>query len=52
MVTKADRVDRDRLAEALLAVSVLGEETGVEWAEIVPVSALDGQNVALLADLL
>jgi GTP-binding protein Era len=47
IVTKADAVDRARLAEHLVAVSQLGE-----WAEVVPVSAVDGFQVDVVADLL
>jgi GTP-binding protein Era len=47
VVTKADLVSRDRLAEHLLGVDALGS-----WAEIVPVSAVDGFQVDTLADLL
>jgi GTP-binding protein Era len=46
LVTKADTVDRDRLGAQLLEVSALGE-----WAEIVPVSAVTGWQVDLVADL-
>lgn len=52
IVTKADLVDRAALAEHLLAVAALGEELGIEWAQIVPVSAVDGENVDVLADVL
>jgi GTP-binding protein Era len=52
IVTKADRVDRQRLATALLGASALAAECGIEWDEIVPVSATDGENVELLVDLL
>jgi GTP-binding protein Era len=52
VATKADLVTPARLAEHLLAIDELGRETGVEWAEIVPVSAVTGDQVALLADLL
>ncbi|MGP3971302.1 GTPase Era [Streptomyces sp. 6N223] len=52
VVTKTDLVDGDTLAERLIAVDQLGKETGLEWAEIVPVSAVSGQQVGLLADLL
>ncbi len=52
VVTKTDLVDRDRLAEQLIAVDRMGREVGVEWAEIVPVSATGDQRVSLLADLL
>jgi GTPase len=52
IVTKTDLVDGDTLAERLIAVDRLGKELGIEWAEIVPVSAVEGQQVGLLADLL
>jgi GTPase len=47
IVTKTDRVPRQRVAEQLLAVSQL-----TDFAEIVPVSAVSGQQVDLLTDLL
>src|SRR5206468_11635777 len=47
IVTKADAVDRGRLAEHLLEVSGL-----VEADDIVPVSALDGYQVDVLTDVL
>ena len=46
VVTKADVVGRGRLAEHLLAVSQLGD-----WADIVPVSAVDGYQVDVLVDV-
>jgi GTP-binding protein Era len=52
VVTKTDRVRRDRVAEQLMSVARLGEECGVDWAEVVPVSAVAGEQVDLLADLL
>ena len=52
IVTKTDLVDSKQLAEQLIAVSQLGAELGFEWAEIIPVSAVAGQQVELLADLL
>ncbi|GAA2388897.1 GTPase Era [Streptomyces glaucosporus] len=52
IVTKTDLVDSKALAEQLLAVDRLGKELGIEWAEIVPVSATEGTQVGLLADLL
>jgi GTP-binding protein Era len=52
VVTKTDLVDSERLAEQLIAVDQLGRELGFDWAEIVPVSATGGTQVALLADLL
>ncbi|ASR54873.1 GTPase Era [Cellulomonas sp. PSBB021] len=47
VVTKADLVSRQRLAEHLLAVQSLGD-----WADIVPVSAVGGYQVDVLADVL
>lgn len=47
IVTKVDSVSRERVAEQLLAVSQLGD-----WAEIVPVSAVEGIQVDTLVDVL
>ncbi|MYM20548.1 GTPase Era [Brevibacterium sp. 5221] len=47
LVTKADTVDRERLAQALLAVGQLGD-----FADIVPVSAPDDYNVATVDEVL
>jgi GTP-binding protein Era len=47
VVTKTDLVSRDVVGARLLEVSGLGE-----WAEVVPVSAVDGFQVDLLKDLL
>jgi len=47
VVTKIDRVDRGRLAGQLSAVAALGAFT-----EVVPVSAVTGEQVSLLVDLL
>ncbi len=52
VATKTDLASSDRLAEHLLDIARLGEEAGIEWAEIVPVSAVAGAQVDLLADLL
>ncbi len=52
VATKTDLVGPVRLAEHLAAIARLGEETGTEWTEVVPVSAVSGDQVALLADLL
>ena len=52
IVTKTDRVSRDRVFEQLQAVATLGSETGIDWAEVVPVSAVAGEQVELLASLL
>ena len=54
VVTKADLVDRARLAEQLLAVDSLGREAlgGEGWADVVPVSGQDGYQVSTVADVL
>jgi GTP-binding protein Era len=52
VVTKSDLAAPEQLAEQLLAVQRLGEETSTSWQEIVPVSAKAGDQVGLLADLL
>jgi GTP-binding protein Era len=52
IVTKTDLVDSKRLAEQLVAIDQLGAELGIEWAEIIPVSAVGDKQVSLLADLI
>ncbi|KIF69982.1 GTPase Era [Streptomyces sp. AcH 505] len=52
VVTKTDLVDSKTLAEQLIAIDQIGRELGLEWAEIIPVSAVADQQVGLLADLL
>ena len=52
VATKTDLATPEQIAQHLLAIQALGEETGVTWAEIVPVSAVAGDQVQLLADLL
>jgi GTP-binding protein Era len=52
VVTKTDRVSPSKVAEQLLAVADLGRAEGIDWAEVVPVSALRGEQTGLLADLL
>jgi len=47
IVTKTDAVRREVVAERLVEASEAGE-----WADVVPVSAKDGFQVGLLADLL
>ncbi|HEX9041402.1 MAG TPA: GTPase Era [Trebonia sp.] len=47
IVTKADEAPQQRVAEQLLAVSELGE-----WADVVPVSAVSGFQLDVLADVL
>ncbi|GII98152.1 GTP-binding protein Era [Sediminihabitans luteus] len=47
VVTKTDLVDRDTLARHLMSVDALGD-----WADIVPVSGVEGFQVDTLADVL
>jgi GTP-binding protein Era len=52
VATKTDLVPPERIAQHLLDIAALGTETGTDWAEIVPVSAVSGDQVGLLTDLL
>jgi len=53
IVTKTDLVPPPRVAEQLAGLAELARSAGVgEFAELVPVSAVDGFQVGLLADLL
>jgi len=52
VVTKIDKVSRERLAEQLVAVAALAETVPACIAEIVPVSAVSGDGVDVLVDLL
>jgi GTPase len=52
IVTKTDLVDHETVGKRLLEVMRLGEAVGIEWAEVVPVSAVSGEQVQLLEDLL
>jgi GTP-binding protein Era len=52
IATKTDLASRERIGQHLLDIAELGRETATEWQEIVPVSAVSGDQVGLLADLL
>jgi GTP-binding protein Era len=52
VATKTDLATGEQLAQHLLSIQALGEQLGIEWQEIVPVSAVRGDQVGLLADLL
>ena len=52
VVTKADLVNREKLAEHLIAVEELGQALEIHWAAIVPVSAVGGYQVTELEDVL
>jgi GTP-binding protein Era len=52
IATKTDLATPERIGQHLLDIAELGRETGTEWAEIVPLSSVAGDQVDLLADLL
>lgn len=52
IATKSDLVRSDRMAEHLVRIQSLEAELGIDWSEIVPVSAVAGDQLALLTDLL
>jgi GTPase len=52
VVTKTDIVSRSVLAERLAEVSDLALAVGIEWAEVIPVSARNGDHVGLLIERL
>lgn len=52
IVTKTDAASSAQVAERLAEAGQLGERAGLDWAEIVPVSAVTGDNVEVLYDLL
>lgn len=47
LATKSDAVDRDRMAQHLMAIDKLGD-----WDEIVPCSAVNGDQVDVVAEVL
>jgi GTPase len=52
IATKTDLATPERIGQHLLDIQALGAELSTDWAEIVPVSAVAGDQVSLLADLL
>jgi GTP-binding protein Era len=52
VATKIDLVSKERLAEHLTEIQQAGDAAGLVWQDIVPVSAVSGEQVSLLADLL
>ncbi len=52
IATKTDLATPERITTHLVDIAELGRETGTDWAEIVPVSAVANDQVDLLADLL
>ncbi|MFL6182698.1 MAG: GTPase Era [Actinomycetes bacterium] len=51
-VTKTDLVKPDKLLAHLAAVAKMASDHGFEWSEVVPLSAVTGDQVELFADLL
>jgi GTPase len=52
VATKTDLASPERIGQHLLDIAELGRTTGTEWQEIVPLSAVSGDQVSLLGDLL
>ena len=52
LVTKTDVADKQKIGEQLLAVQELGLQLGINWAQIVPVSAVTNDQTDLLSNLL
>ena len=52
IVTKTDGVKPHVIAEQLLAVTALGDEVGIDWAAVVPVSATADDQLDVLVDVL
>lgn len=52
VATKTDTVSKERVFSHLVDVGRLQEELGIEWAEVVPVSATAGDQVDVLRDVL
>jgi len=52
VVTKSDRVKPAQMVAHLAEVAELAERSGFTWAEVIPVSAVTGDQVGLLVDLL
>jgi GTP-binding protein Era len=52
VVTKSDRVGPAQMAAHLQEVADLADKAGFEWSEVIPVSAVTGEQVELLVDLL
>lgn len=48
IVTKTDAVGKGIVAERLAQVADLGRQVGIDWASVVPVSALTGDTVSVL----
>jgi GTP-binding protein Era len=52
IATKTDLVKPEKLRDHLIAIQEAGNNAGLTWSEIIPVSAVAGDQVDLLGDLL
>nr|WP_081683936.1 GTPase Era [Granulicoccus phenolivorans] len=52
LATKTDLVSPDRLRQHLLSIQEHGAKLGIEWEHIVPVSAVSGEQVDEVSDVL
>jgi GTP-binding protein Era len=52
IATKSDLVSSSQLADHLLAIASLEGKHGIDWAHIVPVSAVTGDQLDVLTDVL
>lgn len=52
LATKTDTVTKERVLSHLVDIAALGEELGIDWAAVVPVSATTGDQVTDVEDVL
>ena len=52
LLTKVDLVSKKMLAERLVQLQDLARDNGWEWAHIIPVSAMKGENLEVVADVM
>lgn len=52
VVTKTDSADKQTIGNQLIAISQLGVELGINWEQVVPVSAVKNDQVELLTNLI
>ena len=52
VATKSDLVAPSRMAEHLMAIAALEDQLGVSWAHIIPVSAVEDDQLDVLGDTL
>lgn len=52
LATKSDLVSGERMRQHLMSIAALEDKLGIRWAHIVPVSAVSGQQVDEVADVL